>query len=59
MYLSKTKKSKCGYCSKAKEIHGKAKLAKDQKTLTFGATQETPPPPLPLTPMDALPIISK
>ena len=53
MYLSKTKKSKCGYCSKkmldynfkqnCKEIHGKAKLVKGQKTLTFSTTQGPPP----------------
>ena len=60
MYLSKTKKSKCCYCSKemvdyslkqnCKEIHGKAKLVKGQKTLTFILTQGTPPPPPPLPP---------
>ena len=53
MYLSKTKKSKCGYCSKemldvylkqqCKEVQGKAKLVKGQKTLTFSTTQEEPP----------------
>ena len=53
MYLSKTKKSKCDYCSKemldhslkqhCKEMHGKAKLVKGQKTLTFNATEEEPP----------------
>ena len=52
MYLSKTKKSKCGYCSKemlddnlkqhCKEVHEKAKLVKGQKTLTFSTTQEEP-----------------
>ena len=26
-----------------KEVHGKAKLVKDQKTLTFSTTQEEPP----------------
>ena len=53
MYLSKTKKSKCGYYSKemlddylkqqCKEVQGKAKLVKGQKTLTFSTTQEEPP----------------
>ena len=48
MYLRKTKKSKCGYCSKemlednlkqnCKQVHGKAKLVKGQKTLTFSTT---------------------
>ena len=52
MYLSKTKKSKCGYCSKkmldnnlkqhCKEVHEKIKLVKGQKTLNFGTTQEEP-----------------
>ena len=52
MYLSKTKKSKCDYCSKemldhnlkqhCKEVRGKAKLVKGQKTLTFTATREEP-----------------
>ena len=49
----KTKKSKCGYCSKemlddnlkqhCKEVHGKAKLVKDQETLTSSPTQEELP----------------
>ena len=53
MYLSKTKKSKCGYCSKemlddnlkqhCKEVHEKAKLVKGQKTLTFSTTHEELP----------------
>ena len=52
-YLSKTKKPKCGYCSKemlgenlkqhCKEVHGEAKLVKGQKTLTFSTTQGEPP----------------
>ena len=54
MYLSKTKKSKCGYCSKemldnnlkqnCKEVHEKARLVKGKKTLTFSTTQGKPPP---------------
>ena len=46
------KSEKCGYCSKemlddnlkqlCKEIHGKAKLLKGQKTLTFSTAQEEP-----------------
>ena len=55
MYLTKTKKNKKqnGYCSKemlddnlkqyCKEVHGKAKLVKVQKTLTFSTTQKEPP----------------
>ena len=53
MYLSKTKKSKCGYYSKemlndnlkqhCNEVHGKVTLVKGQKTLTFNTTQEEPP----------------
>ena len=53
MHLSKTKKSKCGSCSKemlgenlkqhCKEVHGEAKLVKGQKTLTFSTTQGEPP----------------
>ena len=53
MYLSKTKKSKCGYCSKemldnnleqnCKEVHG-GKVSERQKTLTFSTTQGKPPP---------------
>ena len=49
----KTKKSKCGYCLKemlddnlkqhCKEVHGKAKLVKDQETLTSSPTQEELP----------------
>ena len=52
--LSKTKKSKSGYCSKemlddnlkqnCKVVYGKAKLVKGQKTLTFSTTQGKPPP---------------
>ena len=47
------KKSKCDYCSKemldgnlkqyCMQVHGKAKLVKGQKTLTFTTTQEEPP----------------
>ena len=90
MYLSKTKKSKCGYWSNKMlddnlaEVHGETKLVKDQKTLTFITAQGNPPlNPLiifltfprknhlfvtyasytllkvALTPLDALPIISK
>ena len=53
MYLSKTKKSKCDYCSKemldhnlkqhCMQVQGKVKLVKGQKTLTFTPTQEEPP----------------
>ena len=53
MYLSKTNKSKCGYCSKemlgdnlkqhCKEVQEKAKLVKGQKTLTFSTTQKESP----------------
>ena len=50
--LNKTKKSKCGYCSKeipddnlkqhCKEVHEKPKLVTGQKTLAFSTTQEEP-----------------
>ena len=56
MYLSKTNKSTCGYCSKkmlgqfkanlkqhCKDVQGKVKLVKGQKTLTFSTTQQEPP----------------